>query len=193
MTHAQSPFARSEYFGAKTDKHRRPRRASHKRGGPGPRPPLQLSRRMGSCPQQDSACTAKATMTPSSSAVRATATGPCETDVSSITHRLSPLLATATIASALVVSGCGGNTAKSTPAAARPATSSAHTTQTQAQSSTSTTQDHSRASATARTTTAEGAPSTAASAGASAGIPQGNGGDQDADNNGGPSDGDGNI
>ena len=37
------------------------------------------------------------------------------------------------------------------------------------------------------------APAASASASSSAGIPQHNGGDQDADNNGGPSDGDGQI
>ena len=41
-------------------------------------------------------------------------------------------------------------------------------------------------------TTAPAPPSTAPAAPANP-IPQGNGGDQDADNNGGPSDGDGNI
>ena len=98
-----------------------------------------------------------------------------------------------TILLAFVVAGCGSTTSNSSPAAARPATSPAQMTQTPAQPNTATTQNHNQAATTAGAPAAQGTPSTAAPAGASAGIPQGNGGDQDADNNGGPSDGDGNI
>ena len=111
--------------------------------------------------------------------------------LASITHKLSARLAAATIFLALAVAGCGSTMSNSSPAAARPAISHAQMTQTTAQPNPSTTQND--AATTPGAPAAQDTPSTAASPGASAGIPQGNGGDQDADNNGGPSDGDGNI
>jgi hypothetical protein len=108
-----------------------------------------------------------------------------------MTHKLSARLAAATVFSALVVAGCGSTASSPRAAAVRPAVSPAQMTQTSAQANTSTTQN--QAATTAGAPAAQGTPSTAASAAASAGIPQGDGGDRDADNNGGPSDGDGNI
>jgi hypothetical protein len=113
--------------------------------------------------------------------------------LASLTHKLSARIAAAAIFLALVAAGCGSTTSNSSPAAARPVTSPAQMTQTPAQANTPTAQNQSQAAATAGAPAAQDTPSTAAPAGGSAGIPQGNGGDQDADNNGGPSDGDGNI
>jgi hypothetical protein len=73
------------------------------------------------------------------------------------------LVAMASVVAALVVAGCGGAPSGSSHAAT-----------------------HSTTPAAQHQTQAQGTPTTS-------GIPQGNGGDQDADNNGGPSDGDGNI
>jgi hypothetical protein len=75
---------------------------------------------------------------------------------------------------AALAAGCG-NAVAAQPAAPKPATSAHH---------------HSGPMHTAVTTPP--APATAPAQTANP-IPQGNGGDQDADNNGGPSDGDGNI
>jgi|SRR5947209_7684100 len=101
---------------------------------------------------------------------------------------LTTLLATASVIVALVVAGCGGTTSHSNPA---PYGKSTGQTQTQAprQAKASKTQTQAQAPGTTKATT----PSSASPAPATSGIPQGNGGDQDADNNGGPSDGDGNI
>lgn len=86
---------------------------------------------------------------------------------------LTTLLATASVIVALVVAGCGGTTSHSHAAS----------------TGKSTAQGQTQAPGTTNATT----PSSASSTSATSGIPQGNGGDQDADNNGGPSDGDGNI
>jgi hypothetical protein len=77
---------------------------------------------------------------------------------------------------AALAAGCG-NTVAAQPAAPKPAASAHH--------------HHSGPMHTAVTTPP--APPTTAPAHTANPIPQGNGGDQDADNNGGPSDGDGNI
>jgi hypothetical protein len=86
---------------------------------------------------------------------------------SKFTNRWSALLATGGVGLALVIAGCGGH---------------------------SNAPQHS-AAASGTTPAASGAtvPAKPAASSATAGIPQHNGGDQDADNNGGPSDGDGNI
>jgi hypothetical protein len=86
----------------------------------------------------------------------------------SVTSRLSALLATASVVVALLVAGCGGTNSHSSAANAP-------------------------SGSTAGATTAGSAPTASPKKGSTAGIPQGNGGDQDADNNGGPSDGDGNL
>jgi hypothetical protein len=85
---------------------------------------------------------------------------------SKLTNRWSALLATGAVGLALVIAGCGGSSNAPKHAAAMSGTPAA-------------------SSATA--------PAKPAANSATAGIPQHNGGDQDADNNGGPSDGDGNI
>jgi hypothetical protein len=84
---------------------------------------------------------------------------------------------------AALAAGCG-NAVAAQPAAPKPAASVHH--------------HHSGPTHTAVTTppappTTAPAPPTTAPAQTANPIPQGNGGDQDADNNGGPSDGDGNI
>jgi hypothetical protein len=85
---------------------------------------------------------------------------------SKLTNRWSALLATAGVGLALVIAGCGGSS------------NAPH-----------------HATTVSGVSSASGASSRAkpAAKSATAGIPQHNGGDQDADNNGGPSDGDGNI
>jgi hypothetical protein len=86
-------------------------------------------------------------------------------------NRLASLLALASVLAALGVAGCGGGTTSHTKAASGTAITTTPTT-----------------SRSPVTTPSQSAPSPATT-----GIPQGNGGDQDADNNGGPSDGDGEI
>jgi hypothetical protein len=88
------------------------------------------------------------------------------TMTSKLTKKWSALLATASVGLVLVIAGCGGSSSAPSHAAAghsAPAVGSA------------------------------AVPANPAASSATAGIPQSNGGDQDADNNGGPSDGDGNI
>jgi hypothetical protein len=83
-----------------------------------------------------------------------------------IKQKWSILLVTGTIGMAVVIAGCGGSSYGSSPA---PTSSSAPA------------------------AGGSGEPAEPSTQGAgTAGIPQHNGGDRDADNNGGPSDGDGN-
>jgi hypothetical protein len=85
---------------------------------------------------------------------------------SKFANRWSALLATASVGLVLALAACGGTSNTPSPAAAGSSTPPASTAT---------------------------APANQAGTSATAGIPQHNGGDQDADNNGGPSDGDGNI
>jgi hypothetical protein len=100
-----------------------------------------------------------------------------------IKRRASATLATAGVLIAVLIAGCGGSGKSSPPASG--ASPAAHGYGTPAKASVSGSDTRQ-----STPTTEEQGPPAAADNG---GIPQNNGGDQDADNNGGPSDGDGKL
>jgi hypothetical protein len=95
-------------------------------------------------------------------------------------RRAPSLLAVAGTVLAVAIAGCGGSGKSYAPASGSPP--AAHGPGATAGAAASGSEGPSAASTASQTPSAE-----------STGIPQHNGGDQDADNNGGPSDGDGNV